>query len=85
MRLVFRRAAERALNRIPADRRRQLIARIKDVAADPASRNFDVKPLAGGDVLRLRIGEYRVLFTVNQAEGILLVELIRTRGDVYKR
>ena len=85
MRLIFRRAAEKALNRIPADRRRQLLARIKDVAADPANRGFDVKPLAGHDALRLRVGEYRVLFTIEERETVLIIHSIRTRGDVYKR
>jgi mRNA interferase RelE/StbE len=70
MRLTFRRAAEKALDRIPADRRRQLLARIKDVAADPTSRDFDIKPLAGSDVLRLRVGEYRVLFTVDEPQAV---------------
>ena len=85
MRLVFRRAARKALDKIPADRRRQILSRIKDVAADPASRDASVKPLAGSDLLRLRVGDYRVVFGVNEAEGVVMVELIRTRGDVYKR
>ena len=41
--------------------------------------------LAGSDLLRLRVGDYRVLFAVDTADQILRVELIRTRGDVYKR
>ena len=44
-----------------------------------------MRKLAGSDVLRLRVGEYRVLFAIDAAEQILRVELIRTRGDVYKR
>ena len=85
MRLVFRRAAEKALNKVPADRRRQILSRIKDVAADSGDRDAGVKPLAGSDLLRLRVGDYRVLFSLNEVEGVLTVELIRTRGDVYKR
>ena len=37
------------------------------------------------EVLRLRVGEFRVLFRLDAAEGIILIEMIRTRGDVYKR
>ena len=85
MRLVFKRAAEKALNKIHADRRRQIISRIKDVAAAPGLRDASVRPLAGSDVLRLRVGDYRVLFSVNKADEVLTVELIRTRGDIYKR
>lgn len=85
MRLVFRRAARKALDKIPADRRQQILSRIKDIADDPGNRDTSVKPLTGSDLLRLRVGDYRVVFSLNQADGMLMVELIRTRGDVYKR
>ena len=85
MRLVFRRAAEKTLDRIPADCRRQILSRIKDVAADPSSRDVSVKPLAGNDSLRLRVNNYRVVFSLDEAAGVLTIELIGTRGDIYKR
>jgi len=44
-----------------------------------------VQPLAGGDLFRLRVGGFRVLFSIDDKRETLIVELIRTRGDVYKR
>jgi mRNA interferase RelE/StbE len=85
MKVVLTRSAKRSLTRLPIDRRRQIISRIEAVAANPRSRTFDIKPLAGSDLLRLRVGDYRVLFSVSETEGVLTVELVRTRGDVYKR
>ena len=85
MRLEFTRAAEKTLHRIPTDRRRQIISQITVVAADPTSRQFDVKPLAGSDLFRLRVGQYRILFSIDERMEVLTVQLIRTRGDVYKR
>jgi mRNA interferase RelE/StbE len=85
MEIVFTRSGERSFARDPADRRRQILSRLKAVAANPTSRGFDVSPLAGGNLFRLRVGDYRVLFSLHQAQGVLMVELIRTRGDVYKR
>ena len=85
MRLIFKRAAARALERVPADRRRQILDRLKQLAADPASRSFDVQPLAASDLLRLRVGDYRILFTIDRTGDALMVELVRTRGDVYRR
>jgi mRNA interferase RelE/StbE len=85
MRLAFGRAAEKALSGLPADRRKQVLRRIKDIAADPTSRNFDVKRLASSDLFRLRVGNYRILFSVDSSKDVLTVELIRTRGDIYKR
>jgi len=85
MKVVLTRSAEKSLARLPIDRRRQIISRIEALAADPGSRSFDIKPLSGSDLIRLRVGDYRVLFSVSEIEGVLTVELVRTRGDVYKR
>lgn len=45
----------------------------------------DVRRLegAGADVYRLRIGGWRVIFTL-QPDGALLVLRVRPRGDAYK-
>jgi mRNA interferase RelE/StbE len=84
--VVFRRAAEKALERLPAARRRQIVSRIERLAAGPASRSLDIIPLEGGSGLfRLRVGDYRVLFSVDIATDRVTIELIRGRGDVYKR
>ena len=44
-----------------------------------------VTPLSGSDLFRLRVGGYRVLFSIDAEKDMLMVELVRTRGDVYKR
>jgi mRNA interferase RelE/StbE len=85
MKIVFMRSAEKSLDRLPADRRRQILARIEAAAANLRTGRHDVQPLAGSDLFRLRVGDYRVLFAMDEAEDIMKVELIRTRGDVYKR
>jgi mRNA interferase RelE/StbE len=84
LKTVFTGSARKTLRRLPADRRAQIIARIEATAAGEAP-NIDVRPLAGSDLRRLRVGEYRVIFAVDPAVQVLTVELIRTRGDVYKR
>jgi len=85
--IVFRRAAERALNRLPAARRRQIVGRIERLASGSASRrNLDIMPLEGGSgLIRLRVSDYRVLFSVGEDADTVTIELIRCRGDVYKR
>jgi len=82
MKVVFTASARKSLRRIPADRRAQIVSRIEAVAA---GQRGDVQPLAASDISRLRVGEYRVLFAVDTANQVLTVELVRTRGDVYKR
>jgi mRNA interferase RelE/StbE len=82
MKVVFTASARKSLRRVPADRQAQIVSRIEAVAS---GQRGDVQPLAGSDLLCLRVGEYRVLFAVDMANEVLRVELVRTRGDIYKR
>jgi len=84
LRIVLTRSAESRF------RESRLIAgvntsRIEAVAAEPTGRSFDIQPLAGSDLLRLRVGDYRVLSSLTESEGLLTVELVPHAGDVYKR
>jgi len=54
------------------------------------SQNFgEIVPdrLAGGlkGFYKLRVGTYRVIYTVNDEERLLVVHLIGHRRDIYKR
>jgi mRNA interferase RelE/StbE len=82
MRVVLTPPARKSLWRLPADRQRQIMSRIHAAAAVRAG---DIKRLAGSDLFRSRVGDYRVLFALDPANQVMTVELIRTRGDVYKR
>ena len=82
MKVVFTASARKSLWRVPADRRAQIASRIEAVAS---GQRGDVQQLGGSGLLRLRVGEYRVLFAVDTANQVLRVELVRTRGDVYTR
>lgn len=46
----------------------------------------DVKPVKGHENLyRLRVGDYRVIFTIKDNELIIIVLTIGNRGDIYKK
>ncbi|MBB4287836.1 type II toxin-antitoxin system RelE family toxin [Roseospira goensis] len=64
-----------------------IVSKIEQYAADPASLQNNTKALKGSDAFRLRVGDYRVLFTVSQ-DGtltIMTVIAIRHRKDAYDR
>ena len=45
----------------------------------------DIKPMAGfEDLYRLRVGNYRVLYTIENNRLIVRILQIGNRGDVYK-
>ena len=81
-RIEFRPAALRELRRIdrPVQPRIQgAIALLGQDPRPPASR-----PLRGREGYRLRVGDYRIIYTIN--DGILLIVVVTTghRRDVYQ-
>lgn len=79
--IVLEKPAQKFLKRLNrADKERILRAIYKL----PEGEN--IKRLKGHqDLLRLRVGDYRVICTVNNGKLIVCVVDIGNRGDVYKR
>ena len=44
----------------------------------------DIKKLKGSEFFRLRVGNYRVIYSVDDEIKVIMVENIDNRGDVYK-
>jgi len=81
----LRPAAERALRQIARHDQQRIRDRIDALADDP--RPPGVKPLQGSSegLLRIRVGEYRVIYLVK--DDLLLVVVVRIghRREVYRR
>lgn len=79
-------AAERTYSKLPADARRRVRGALERLAADAATagrvRGKAVKTIrgAGDSFHRLRVGDYRVMFDVIDADRVVLV-----LGIVHRR
>lgn len=60
----------------------RIIAKIEAYAAAPAAQANNVKALAGSTALRLRVGDFRVVFEETEIE--IIVTRIGPRGSIYK-
>ena len=80
---MFKPSAERAFLALPRDVQKRLDKRLLTLRDNP--RPLGVKALIGAPgVLRLRVGDYRVLYEVHDAVLIVLVLKVAHRGDVYR-
>ena len=59
----------------------RIAAKVHQYAADPASLANNVKALQGRAGYRLRVGNYRVLFTIDG--NVMTVVAVRPRGGAY--
>jgi len=76
-------AARRSLRRIDSTYRRRIEGAILLLAEDPrppASRR-----LRGRDGYRVRIGDYRILYLIEESVLVVVVVTVGHRRDVYER
>jgi mRNA interferase RelE/StbE len=78
--VVFTRTAAEGLRK-HANRADVILAKIRQYAADPAALRNNVTVLVGRDGKRLRVGDFRVLFT--ETADSIIVEGIGPRGGIY--
>ena len=45
----------------------------------------DIKKLSGHSLYRLRVGDYRIIYTIDKEIRLIDIENIDSRGRVYKR
>lgn len=82
-RILFKPSAERAFLALPRDIQKRLDKRLLALRDNP--RPPGVKALTGAPgVLRLRVGDYRVLYEVDDAVLVVLVLKVAHRGDAYR-
>jgi mRNA interferase RelE/StbE len=76
-------SAERQLKAFPLAIQQRLVKRLKTLRVNP--RPQGVKKLAGEDDLyRIREGDYRILYTIQDRKLIVLVVKIGDRKEIYR-
>ncbi|MER0245442.1 type II toxin-antitoxin system RelE/ParE family toxin [Streptomyces sp. HSW2009] len=81
----FTAAAHRQLRAIARQDAMRILTALTALGEDPYRQDADVKKLTGPSGLyRLRVGNYRVAYQVNDGELVVLVVKVGDRRDVYR-
>jgi mRNA interferase RelE/StbE len=75
--------ADKALRRMPRNTALRIRSKLVALAEAPFARNPNVKKLSGRDAWRLRIGDWRALYTIDTTNQIISIMVIRPRGSAY--
>ena len=79
--IIIKKVAKKFIDRLPTNETRRIVSAIERLP-----NGEDIKKLKGDDgLLRLRVGEYRIIYTVDHGELIVYVIDAGNRGQVYKR
>jgi mRNA interferase RelE/StbE len=82
--VTFSRHAARSLRRIEGKQREVIRGRIDILARDPRDPRLDVRKLAGREGYRLRVGDWRVLYDIDDAVRVIAIEDVAQRGKAYR-
>lgn len=81
--ITFARSARRELERIDASMVARIMPRVEALAQNP--RPSGCKKLQGiKDLWRIRIGDYRVVFSIIDARRVVDIIAVRHRRDAYR-
>jgi len=79
----IKRSAVKEIEAIPQKKERQrIIRRIGQLASDP--RPPGSRKLSGHDKYRIRQGAYRIVYSIEDSELIVMVVKVGHRKDVYR-
>ena len=79
--IIIKKKAKKFIDKLPANERKWVVSAIEQLP-----NGEDIKKIQGYDeLLRLRVGDYRIIYSVDNGELIVYVVDAGNRGDIYKR
>lgn len=78
----IKKSAEREMNRLPDAIHRRVSQRILALESDPRPRGS--QKLEGGEGYRLRVGDYRMLYAIDDQERRVLIYSVAHRREAYR-
>ena len=79
--IIVKKKAKKFIDKLPKNERMRIAKAIQLLP-----NGEDIKKLKGhSDLLRLRVGEYRIIYTEDNGELIIYVVDAGNRGEIYKK
>jgi len=79
----LKRSAEKELAKLPDDVLARMVAKLEKLATDPRPNGCE-KLKGGSGEYRVRVGDYRALYVIDDVERLVSVTRIRHRREVYE-
>jgi mRNA interferase RelE/StbE len=76
-------SARRELERLEAGVARRIISRVEALAKDPRPHGC-VKLQGAADLWRIRVGDYRVIYLLDDDARLVDIRVVRHRSDAYR-
>lgn len=80
--IEIRRQAQRALDRLPDNDYRKVLDAITDLANSPRPRG--VEKVKGSVYWRVRQGDYRIIYDINDKQRLITIVRVGHRREIYR-
>lgn len=80
--IVIKRSAAKEIEKVVLKDRKRLIAKIRELATNP--RPLGCRKLSGQEKYRIRQGDYRILYQIEDGRLIIVVVRVGHRRDIYR-
>lgn len=82
--IVFTKRAYKALQKMPTNMVVRIRKKLDRLAKDPHGSHPNVTKLQNRPGYRLRIGDWRVIYEIQDDELVILVLKVGLRGEIYR-
>jgi mRNA interferase RelE/StbE len=82
--VVFTKQATRVLRKLPRNVAHLIREKIEEIAIAPYASHKNVTKLVGRPGYRLRVGDWRVIYELQNEQLVMLVIKVGPRGEVYE-
>ncbi len=82
-RVVTAKAFDRALAKLPANWQKRIVAKVEEVAMSPYAPNNNLTKLQGRSGYGLRVGDWRIIYELEDERLVMLVLEVGPRGGIY--
>jgi len=79
--IEIKKSAQKEIKNLPNKELKKVIDKIRSLATEP--RPLGCKKLSGEEKYRLRVGNYRILYSIEDDVLVVYVVRVRHRKDVY--
>ena len=84
-RIIIKALAKRQMKKLDARTNERLDEPIRELAVDPYPNGVSKLKSRKGNVFRIRVGNYRVVYTVDDQSKIVKIESVAPRSKPYRK